>query len=173
MKFAPKHLVTAGLLAALGAVAVAQTPASAPGAGPGYATTHAGYGRADPAQMQERATKMQERRAARLAAFKQKLQLTAGQDAAWNTYLEALKPPSISRPDRAEIAKLSTPERIDRMRSLRAAHMAEMDKRGEATKTFYASLTPEQKKVFDEQSLRGGRRGHGGPGGHHGHHQRS
>lgn len=171
MKFAPKHLVAAALLAALGAAAVAQ---SAPGAGPGpgYMTAHAGYGRGDPAQMQERMARMQERMTARLNAFKQKLQLSPGQEAAWNTYVAALKPTPMNRPDRGEMAKLSTPERIDRMRSQRATRLAEMDKRGDATKVFYAALTPEQKKVFDEQTLRGGgRHGHGGPGGHRGMHR--
>jgi hypothetical protein len=40
----------------------------------------------------------------------------------------------------------------------------------DATKTFYATLSAEQKKVFDEQGMRfmrGGKRGHGG---HHRHH---
>ena len=40
-----------------------------------------------------------------------------------------------------------------------------MDKRGDATKTFYATLTAEQKKVFDAESWRGRRGGH-----HRGHH---
>jgi Spy/CpxP family protein refolding chaperone len=69
----------------------------------------------------------------------------------------------MQRPDRAEFARLTTPERIDRMRAMRSERIAEMDKRGDATKTFYASLTPEQKKVFDQETLRGrgeGRHGH-------------
>jgi Spy/CpxP family protein refolding chaperone len=46
---------------------------------------------------------------------------------------------------------------------------AAMDKRGEATKTFYAVLSPEQQKTFDaehkkhEHGPRGGPREHGGP----------
>jgi protein CpxP len=31
---------------------------------------------------------------------------------------------------------------------------AAMDKRGDATKTFYATLTPEQQKVFDTHMMR-------------------
>jgi hypothetical protein len=55
------------------------------------------------------------------------------------------------------LAKLPTPERIDQMKTLRSQHMGEMnaamDKRGEATKTFYATLTPEQKKTFDSATM--------------------
>lgn len=44
------------------------------------------------------------------------------------------------------------------MKALRNRHMAEMsaamDKRGEATKAFYAVLTPEQEKVFDANATR-------------------
>jgi hypothetical protein len=81
----------------------------------------------------------------------------------------------MQRPDRAEFQRLNTPERIDRMRALRAARNADMDKRLDATKTFYASLNTEQKAVFDAVGMRyagkgGMDRGMGGKGGHGGHH---
>ena len=65
--------------------------------------------------------------------------------------------------------KLTTPQRIDKMRELRSQRMtamtALMDKRGEATKAFYAALSPDQQKVFDaEHKMRGDHHG----GGHHG-----
>ena len=72
----------------------------------------------------------------------------------------------------AEMDKLTTPERIDRMHALRTEHMtamnAAMDKREDATKTFYAALNADQKKVFDAEHARmGGRHGeHRGPWGH-------
>jgi periplasmic protein CpxP/Spy len=162
MKHAHKHLIVAGLLATLGLVAGAQTPAPATGAHPAPTVPHESHGRADPAKMQERMAK-------HLAAFKQKLQLSPAQEGAWNSYTAALKPTPRQRPDRAEFAKLTTPERIDRMRVHRVARMAEMDKRGDATKTFYAVLTAEQRKVFDEATLRRGHEGRGAH--HHGHHQ--
>jgi hypothetical protein len=66
---------------------------------------------------------------------------------------------------RAELEKMTTPQRIDRMRQLHAERAAAMDKRGDATKTFYAQLSPPQQKAFDELSLkflaRHGRGGHG------------
>jgi periplasmic protein CpxP/Spy len=159
MKHASKHLIAAALLA-LGFAASAQTPA-APAAAPGASAAPSmqrHHGRFDP-------VKMQERMARRHADLKQKLQLTPAQDSAWSAYTAAMKPPArMQRPDRAEFQKLTTPERIDRMRALRAARMAEMDKRAEATKAFYAGLTPEQQKVFDAETFRGRRGGpHGGP----------
>ncbi|MBV5298317.1 MAG: Spy/CpxP family protein refolding chaperone, partial [Rhodoferax sp.] len=112
-------------------------------------------GRMDPARMQARMDQRQ-------AVLKAQLKLTAAQE-------PALKPPASmmnrQRPDPVEMAKLSTPERIDKMKTLRAQHMSDMtaamDQRGEATKAFYAVLTPEQQKVFDASAMRG-------PGGHHG-----
>lgn len=71
------------------------------------------------------------------------------------------------RPDRAEMDKLTTPERIDKIRALRAQHMADrnatMDKRDDATKAFYAVLSADQKKIFDAEHARMGR--------HHGEHR--
>ena len=161
MKNAHKHLFAAALLA-VGIAATAQ-PAPAPGtpgAGPsGHPHEMMGHhGRMDPAKMQER---IQQRMAQRQAQLKQKLQITPAQEGAWTAYVAAMQPPAnMQRLDRAEFAKLTTPERIDRMRALRTAHHAEMDKRGEATKTFYAALTAEQKKVFDAENTRGRRGGH-------------
>ena len=101
---------------------------------------------------------MAERRQARL---KEVLKLTPAQEGAWTTFTAAMKPPAdliAKRPDFAEIAKWPTPERIDKMQALHAQHSAEMnavmEKRGAATKAFYATLTPEQQKVFDTSTAR-------------------
>jgi periplasmic protein CpxP/Spy len=161
MKSAQK-LFAAALLASLGLAASAQTP-TVPQAGAGTPPA-AGESRAryDPARRQERMTQ-------RLADLKQKLQITPTQESAWTAYTNALQPTQMQRPHRDEFAQLTTPERIDRMRQLRTQRMAEMDQRGEATKGFYATLTPEQKKVFDAQTLRGAWGG-GGDQHHHRHH---
>ena len=172
MKPLHRTLLTAGLLASLGigAIAQTQTPPAAP-AGPGNAPhqMRGDHGRMDPQRMEERRVRMEERRAKRLAAFKQKLQITSAQEGAWTSWSGAIQPVRFQRPDRAEMQRLATPERIDRMRALRSQRQAEMDKRMDATKTFYAALNAEQKKVFDAEGLRymrGGKRG--GHGGHHG-----
>jgi hypothetical protein len=163
MKYANKHLVIAAVLVTLGLAAGAQTPPPGPGpGGPGPQMMRGEHhGRMDPARMQERMAK-------RLGTLKQKLQITPGQEGAWTTYTAALKPTQFNRPERGEMEKLTTPERIDSMRAMRAQHIAEMDKRADATKAFYAALSPDQRKVFDAESSRFGR--HGGRGGRHGKH---
>jgi Spy/CpxP family protein refolding chaperone len=92
--------------------------------------------------------------------LKAKLKLTAAQESAWTTYMAAMKPPADmgeKRQAHDELQKLPTPERIDKMKALRAQHMSEMnlvmDQHGEAMKSFYAVLTPEQKKIFDESAM--------------------
>jgi Spy/CpxP family protein refolding chaperone len=93
-----------------------------------------------------------------LADFKAKLKLTPAQEGPWTTFAAAMKPNIADmgkRPDRTEMEKLPLPERIDKMRALRKEHMAtmeaNMDKRDDAIKTFYAVLTPEQKKIADAE----------------------
>lgn len=148
------RLAAAAMLAALTLPAFAQQ-APAPGAAGARHHHHS-----SPA---ERA----EHRAQRLAALKQELKLTPAQEPAWNAFTAALQPGErAARMDRGSMSTLTTPERIDRMREMRAQHAAEADRRGEATKAFYAALTPEQQKTFDERGHRGqrmgGMKGHGG-----------
>jgi hypothetical protein len=167
-----RHLIAAGLLAAAGFGAIAQTQApTPPQGGPGQHMMRGEHGRMDPARMEEFRARHEQRRAQRLAELKQKLQITGAQEGAWTAWTNALKPTPHQRPDRAEFEKLTTPERIDRMRALRAERSARMDKRMDATKTFYATLSAEQKKTFDDQGmrmLRGGKGGHGHHGGQRG-----
>lgn len=159
MKFATKHIATAVLMATMGlTAATAQTPPPA-----GAPERQHGH-RFDPAKMQERMAQRQERMAKRQAELKQKLQITSAQEGAWNSFTTAMKPGARpQRPDREAIARLSTPDRIDQMRVLRNQRIAEQDRRGDATKAFYAVLTPAQQQVFDAETLRRGHRGgHGG-----------
>lgn len=79
------------------------------------------------------------------------LQLQASQEAAWTTFESVMKQPMkrhiAAVP--ADMEKISTPERIDKMMAIKAERDAEIAKRMNATKTFYAVLTPAQQKVFD------------------------
>jgi hypothetical protein len=111
--------------------------------------------------------------AKRQAELKAKLKITGEQEAAWGTFTATMKPHAAmdyKRADRAEMDKLTTPERIDKMRALRNEHMATMnaamDKREEATKTLYAALNADQKKVFDAEHARMGDRRRGRYAGH-------
>jgi protein CpxP len=147
MNHAYKHLIAAAVLATVGLAASAQPAPGTPAPG-----AHQGRGHFDPAKMQERVAKRQ-------ADLKQKLQITSAQEGAWASYTTATRPPAnLKRVDRDALAKLGTPDRIDQMRALRNERIAEMDRRADATKAFYATLTPDQKKVFDTEAARHGHR---------------
>lgn len=118
-----------------------------------------------------------------LQDLKSKLKLSAEQETAWVAFANAMSPPRVAaqadrRAQRAELAALSTPERIDRMKALRQQRQEEMnaqaDRRGQASKDFYTQLSPEQRKIFDQETgrhmvqrseqgphWRSGRHGHG------------
>ena len=172
MKFSLKplaslnSLVLAGLLATAGASAMAQGAPAAGAVGPAAAGMHAGphgdhmMGHRDPAKLQAWMAKHQ-------AELKATLKITGAQEGAWTAYTAAMQPPAHmgERPtaeQRAEFDKLTTPQRIDKMRALRTQRMADMnaamDKRGDATKAFYAVLSPEQQKTFDAEHMKMGQR---------------
>ena len=168
MKSVFQPLALTLVLAASGFSAFAAGPTEGgPNMGAGMAmqngTSHHGMNRMDPAKMQARMDKHHEQ-------LKAKLKVTAAQETAWTTYVAAMKPPAsmMTRSSEwADIAKLPTPERIDKMKTLRNQRMTEMiatmDKHGDATKALYVTLTPEQQKVFDAQSMgRHARDGHMG-----------
>ena len=107
-----------------------------------------------------------ERHQKHLNELKVFLQLQASQESAWNAFETAMKT-SMKRPTNhsmAEMEKLSTPERIDKMMAIKAERDLEITKRMDASKTFYATLTPAQQKVFDTQTQKFLNRG---PMGHH------
>lgn len=147
-----KTLVLAAALGTAGLVAMAQPM----GAHDGMMGPQGHHVKMDTAKMEAMATK-------RADALKAQLKLTPEQLPAWNTFLAAMKPDASAmpkHPSREELDKLSTPERIDKMRALRDQQhkdmQAAMDKRDQATKTFYNGLNAEQKKVFDRQHMRMG-----------------
>ena len=169
-------LLLAGVMASATLAATAQTVGPAVPAvatAPGKPADHHGerMGRHDPAKMQARMARKQ-------AELKAKLQLTPAQEGAWTTFTANMQPPTyrarMTSEQRAEMDKLTTPERIDKMRAMRSQRMAEMnasmDKRADASKIFYAALNADQKKVFDSQRMgRGpGDKGGMGHGGGHG-----
>ena len=162
-------LASSGAFAQTPAVTATPAPAAAVAQADTTAAPKAQHKRMDPAQRMER---MKEHRAKRLAALKDKLKLTGAQESAWTTYTAANQPPAGPRPqrmDRAEFAKLTTPQRLERMQTRQAERSAMFAKRADATKTFYAALTPEQQKTFDAETVHAGGHGHRGHRGHQGH----
>jgi leucyl aminopeptidase (aminopeptidase T) len=163
MKTSLKLSLIAGLLAVAG-LAYSQAPMGGqcdPMMGPGMGMQgpgghHGHMGKMDPARMQAMMEKRQ-------AVLKTQLKLTPAQEGAWTAFAESMKPAAammtMQRPDPTEMAKLTTPERIDKMKAVHDERMktmtAAMTKHEEATKTFYAALTPDQQKVFDAVSMQG------------------
>lgn len=136
------------------------------GIGLGSATAHGikgdGEHRMDRAKYSEMKKQRMEKRAAELLT---KLNLNAGQKAAWDAYVAKIKPAERGadqgRPARGDMANLTAPERMEKMHEFMKQREQKMAERVTATKDFYAVLTPEQRKIFDEE-FRPGR-------GHHGH----
>lgn len=159
MKSFFKPVLIASLLATAGFAAFSQVPGAGQDCMMGQGAMYGGMhhermGKFDPAKMQARMDQ-------RSAALKAQLKLTPAQEAAWTSFTAAMKPPAAmlaNRPDHAELIKLPTPERIDKMTALHTQRMADMTaamaQRGDATKVFYAVLTPEQQKVFDASTMR-------------------
>ncbi len=109
----------------------------------------------------------QERIARRQAVLHDKLKLTGNQEAAWKTYIAAATPPAPSaRPERGEWEKMSAPERMEKMMTMMKAREGHMATHLAAMKTFYATLSPLQQQIFNDNVGAGMR--HHGPGRGHG-----
>jgi hypothetical protein len=157
MKNTWKTLLVAGSLASLALGATAQM-------GPAPDDHAAGLGMhqghmMSPEHMEARLNK-------HLTELKAKLHITAAQEPVWTAFSVAMKPPvsALSAPPKhVDMEKLTTPERIDAMRQMRAQHeevmKPYMDKRDEAIKALYAALDAQQKKTLDAEHAHMVRRG--------------
>ena len=154
------RLFSIGLLAGATALAASAQTTSTPAAT--TAAPAATAAPAHPGMKKERFEKMKERRAERLNSLKEKLKLESSQQTAWNSYTEALKPPAGARPERMkreDFAKLTTPQRLDEMQKRHAQREAAFERRASATRSFYATLSPEQQKTFDAETMHVGMAG--------------
>jgi len=116
-------------------------------------------------RMAQKQSRRAEHRAKRLQELKVFLQLQDKQEAEWSAFSAALQSP-MTRPapiNPAEMEKLTTPERIEKMMAMKAARDAQINLRMTAVKTFYASLNPQQQKVFDTHASRAMKRHGMGP----------
>jgi len=120
------------------------------------------------ARMAEFRAKRLEQRAARQAKLAEALKLTPAQQPVWQAFVASMTPPqkgerASQRLSQEQRAALSAPQRLERRIALQKERTARMEARLSALNSLYAALTPEQRKVFDEQQRRGGRH-HGGHG---------
>jgi Spy/CpxP family protein refolding chaperone len=142
-------------------------PASAPQAEHGEHADHGGHHRMpSPEQMAAF-------RAKRIAHMHDSLMITPAQETAWNRFVASMQPASHPKADqadrngaRAAMAHLTAPQRMAKMIEMQKQHTAALEQRQGALSSFYAVLSPEQKKVFDERAAH--MRGHGGRPGMHG-----
>ena len=137
LKSSIRPLVLLGLMAGAGLPSYAQTASQPPKAHQG--TMH----ERDPVKRQEMMLKRQDE-------LKAQLQLTAAQEPAWDTFVASMRPSADRAALRAEMEKLSQAERHDKMKAMRAQREANAN-------TFYAVLSADQKKVFDELRKHKGR----------------
>jgi protein CpxP len=79
------------------------------------------------------------------------LKLTPDQEGAWQTFNTAMQPPrDMAQQEQVDWSKLTTPQRADKMLAMVKARAQQMEANVSALKTFYAKLTPEQQKTFDD-----------------------
>ena len=87
------------------------------------------------------------------------LQLRADQEPALKAFLAAEGPMTMDHGmmgDGDDKAPATAPDRAQRHADMAAKMAAEMQKRADATKAFYAALSPTQRKAFDAIGPRGG-----------------
>ena len=113
------------------------------------------------AWMQHRQEHMQEMMDAHAKRLHDILNLRPDQDAALKTMLTTMKPMhdhdgmknggmKLEGRDGPEgMARLTTPERLDKMAARMAEHQAAFQQHAAAIKQFYAVLSPEQQRAFD------------------------
>lgn len=131
------------------------------GMGTATMAVHADEGARGHMAMHGDGARFAERVGKHLADLHGKLKLTAAQEAGWSAFAAAATPRApAARPDRAGFAKLSAPERLEQWIARSKERLGAQENTLAALKTFYATLTPEQKKIFDDNV----------PGGEHGRH---
>lgn len=157
MKNTSKLLVNLLIAASLSALAL---PSFAQGMGGGMG----GMGRDSCSQMsnggsfkEKRAERMQQRHQQLHASLK----LNVDQESGWKKYADSMQPPACPEGKTDDLSKLTAPERADKMLEFSKKQQERMTEHVGALKTFYATLSPEQKKTFDNfhSGPRGGRRG--------------
>lgn len=110
-----------------------------------------GKGKFDHAKWQEHRLEHFEKHQDKLHTI---LQLSNAQEAAWKTYQAQIKPQDkAEHPDVAELNKLTTLQRLDKMEAWDKERDLRQADRAKAIRTFYAQLNDAQKKAFDENAF--------------------
>lgn len=101
-------------------------------------------------KMREHAKKRKEMHQQRMH---QELKITSSQEPAWNAFIASMQANhEVKKHDRKEMMEMTAPQKMEKMMQLKQERMAKMQTRLASLKTFYAVLTPEQQKKFDQMS---------------------
>ncbi len=129
------------------------------------ADASAAAGKQEPASGEPKKCDRREEKEKRLETLKSDLKLAASQEAAWTEFVGKIKGDikgwEEKRKNLESLEGLPAPDRMEKMLAFSKEHVAKQEAVLAATKTFYATLSPEQRQVFDKGFSFGHR---GGPG---------
>ena len=91
----------------------------------------------------------------RLETLKTDLKLNATQETAWTEWADKIKRDHKDREEKHKNVEswdsLPAPDRMEKMLAFSKEHIVIQEERLAATKTFYATLSPEQRTTFDKE----------------------
>ena len=86
------------------------------------------------------------------------LRIRPDQEAAWRTFEQASMPSpqeeARQRDTYARMGSLRAPQRMDLSIQMMRSDLQEMERRGDALKAFYGTLSPDQQAIFDRETMR-------------------
>ena len=142
------------LLAATAALAVVSISPYVSAQGAEHSPQHHAASGADKMAMKEKMLQMhQDMKAKHQAQMHDKLKITPEQEGAWKAFLDSHHHEQHQAPsadERKAMDALTAPARMEKMLEKRREGLAMMQKHVDALKQFYAVLTPEQQKTFDD-----------------------
>lgn len=91
--------------------------------------------------------------AARVNELHAELRLTPQQESSWQNLMTTMHSMNQPHPAMASVAQLTTPQRLDLAMQMLQAHEREANEHFTAVKSFYATLNPQQRQIFDRETL--------------------
>jgi hypothetical protein len=86
------------------------------------------------------------------------LRLRPDQEGAWRNFEQASMPNDQEDARRQDtfqrMGQLRAPQRMDLSIQMMRSDLQEMERRGEALKAFYGTLSPDQQAIFDRETMR-------------------
>lgn len=92
-----------------------------------------------------------------LDRLKNDLNLSPAQEEGWDAFAGAYNadPQEVARVQHAQasMSSMNGPQRVDAAIGMAEQNLAALKRRGNALKTFYATLSPDQQRTFDRDTL--------------------